>query len=169
MLFRSTAYVSASARASITSADKVATVVFEKGSLKSNSTVLFLTEKLVKVENASETVRASIMPAVMDGMNKETQNSLRANIEISSDSDKAVQELEPISDGYKLVVPSNRLTKSVKISFKLSKDQLANKNTALYECSNNSWKKVKTSIASGTATFTTKDGSPRRIFCRRRW
>ncbi len=154
-----TAYVSASARASISSADNVATVVFEKGSLKSNSTILFLTEKLVKVENASETTRASIMPAVMEGMNKETQTSMRANIEISSETDKAVQELVPFSDGYKLVVPSNRLAKSVKISFKFSKEQLANKNTALYECTNNSWKLVKTSIASGTATFTTKDGS----------
>ena len=154
-----TAYVSASSRASITSADRIATVVFEKGSLKSNSTVMLLTEKLVKIENASETVRASIIPAVMEGMNVETRTSLRANIEMDTAADKAVQELVPLSEGYKLIVPSNRLAKSVKISFKLNNEQLANQNIALYECSNNSWKMLNTTTASGTATFTTKDGS----------
>ncbi len=154
-----TAYVSASSRASIVSADKVATVVFEKGSLKSNSTIMLLTEKLIKVENASDTTKASIMPEVMDGMNNEVKTSLRASIDISSESDKAVQELVPYSDGYKLVIPSNRLTKSVNIGFKMTNEQLSNKTVGLYEYSNNSWKLLKTTLASGTARFSTKDGS----------
>ena len=154
-----TAYVNASSRASITSADKVATVVFEKGSLKSNSTIMLLTEKLVKLENASDTVRASIIPAVAEGMNSEVRASLRANIDMNSQTDLAVQELEPFSEGYKLVVPSNRLNKSVSIRMKLSNEQQAASDAGLYEYTNNSWKLLKTSIASGTATFSTKDGS----------
>lgn len=154
-----TAYVSASARASITSADKVASVVFEKGSLKSNSVIMLLSEKLVKVENASDTTRASIMPAVLEGMDSNIRSSIRANIELNSDTDKSVQELVPFGEGYKLIVPENRLTKSVKVSVKLTKEQLADKNVGLYEYSDNCWKLVKTSIASGTATFSTKDGS----------
>lgn len=154
-----TAYVNASKRASITSADKVATVVFEKGSLKSNSTILLLTEKLVKLENASDTVRASIIPAVAEGMNSEIRASLRANIDMNSQTDLAVQELEPFSEGYKLVVPSNRLNKSVNISMKFSKEQLAATNAGIYEYTNNSWKLINTSVASGTARFSTKDGS----------
>ncbi|MBQ3644207.1 MAG: hypothetical protein II961_06385 [Candidatus Riflebacteria bacterium] len=155
-----TAYVSSSARASITSADKVATVVFEKGSLKSNSTVMFMTEQLVKIENASDTaVRASIIPAVSEGMNTETRASLRATIDINAQNDKVVQELTPFGDGYKLIVPTNNLTKSVNISMKLSDEQLAATNAGLYEYTNNTWKLVKTSVASGTARFSTKDGS----------
>ena len=99
------------------------------------------------------------MPEVMDGMNNETKTSFRASIDISSESDKAVQELVPYSDGYKLVVPSNRLVKSVNIGFKMTNEQLGNKSVGLYECSNNSWKLVKTTLASGTARFSTKDGS----------
>jgi flagellar hook assembly protein FlgD len=155
-----TAYVSSSARASITSADKVATVVFEKGSLKSNSTVMFMTEQLVKIENASDTaVRASIIPAVSEGMNTETRASLRATIDINAQNDKVVQELTPFGDGYKLIVPTDSLTKSVNISMKLSDEQLAATNAGLYEYTNNTWKLVKTSVASGTARFSTKDGS----------
>ena len=154
-----TAYVSASKRATITSADKVTTVVFEKGSLKSNSTVMILTEKLVKLENASETVRASIIPAVAEGMNSEVRASLRANIDMNSQNDQAVQELEPFGEGYKLIVPSNRLNKSVNISMKLSNEQLAAADAGLYEYTNNSWKLLKTNVASGTASFATKDGS----------
>ena len=71
----------------------------------------------------------------------------------------AVQELEPFSEGYKLVVPSNRLNKSVSIRMKLSDEQQAAQDAGLYEYTNNSWKLLKTSIASGTATFSTKDGS----------
>ena len=78
---------------------------------------------------------------------------------MNSQNDLAVQELEPFSEGYKLIVPSNRLNKSVNISMKLSEEQLAADNAGLYEYTNNSWQLVNTTVASGTARFSTKDGS----------
>ena len=147
-----TAYVSASVRASITSADRLATAVFEKGSLTGNSVVMMLTEPLEKSVTASNTLRASIAPAVVTNMTTNERASMRASVTVSN-SDLASTELVPLSHAYNLVVPSARMSKPARFSISLTEEQKAVSGVGIYENTSEGWKLVKANIASGTATF----------------
>lgn len=154
-----TAYVKASVRASVTSADKIATAVFEKGTLKKNSVVMFLSEKLEKSNTASNTARASIAPVMISDLKKEgsARASIRAAVNTNG-TDMVAQELTPMGEGYNLVIPENRLAKSVSVSMNLTAAQRAATGIDVYESTVNGWKKVNTTIASDTARFTTNTG-----------
>lgn len=152
-----TAYVSASARASVTSADKVATAVFEKGTLSSKSLVLMLTEELTKTEGASGTARASIVPTVLNGASKETRASLRAAVTSNSANDPVASELTPMGEAYNLVIANSKLSKKVKVSMNLTSEQRA-ANAGIYMSTDTGWKSVSSTASGSVATFEVSKG-----------
>ena len=146
-----TAFVNASVRAAIKSADNVVEAVFEAGTLNKNSLVAILPEELGKISDSS--TRASlIMPRALTGLSASQLISLRGNISSSATNNNGADELVPVGNAYTLIVPANRLNRTVKLSMKLDKTQL-NKTVGLYQSEGAGWKPVKFSISDGTAIF----------------
>lgn len=143
----STAYVNASARASIKSFDDVFMATFEPGTLKKDSMVAVMAEELVKVSSERG---ARILPNSIAELNPAQIKSIRASLTEA----KAVgdEELIPVGQAYSMNVPAGRIIKPVKLSMKLSEEQIGS-SIGLYYQSVEGWIPVKFAVNEGTATF----------------
>lgn len=147
----STAYINASIRAEIKSPDSRFMAVFEPGTLNKNTLVSLLPEQLSKVTSAS--IKASrILPSTMADVSFEQLKSLRASV--TEENDNSADELVPVGQAYTLSVPAARIAKPVRMSIKLSPEQVG-AGIGLYRSDVNGWKPVSFEFSDGTANFAT--------------
>jgi len=142
-----TAFVNASARASIKSSDDVFMATFEPGTLNKDSMVAVMAEGLVKVSSERG---SRILPSSVADLSSTQIKSIRASlIDSSTASD---EELLPVGQAYSMNVPAGRIINPVKLSMKLSEDQIGN-SIGLYYQSAAGWIPVKFAVSEGNATF----------------
>lgn len=146
----STAFVNASMRAAIKSADNKVEAVFEPGTLNRDSLVIIVPEELSK-ETSAAVRGARILPSVLSGLNSAQISSIRAS-SMNTAADRAAEELVPLGTAYNLVVPAGRLSGSARMSMKLDAAQ-AGSNIALYHNNGNGWKPVAFSVENGIVSF----------------
>lgn len=148
----STAFVNASARASLQSPDNNFTAIFEPGTLKADSLVAIVPEQLSKV-GGSESRAAMIVPAAMAELNRAQAASLRASVV----EGRGAEELVPVGTAYSINIPAKRLAGSIKASYKLSAEQMQN-GTGLYRSDLSlGWKPVAYSLKDGAIEFTANE------------
>ncbi|HPT47102.1 MAG TPA: Ig-like domain repeat protein, partial [Candidatus Rifleibacterium sp.] len=146
----STAFVNASMRAAVRSADSNVEAVFEPGTLNGDSLVMILPEALSK-ENSGTTTGSRIMPSALAGMSAAQISSIRAS-RVAAASDRAAGELEPIGQAYSLIIPAGRLTGSVAMSMQL--DAPPPVGSALYQSDVSGWKAVDFTAENNSVRFT---------------
>ncbi|PKL49349.1 MAG: hypothetical protein CVV42_06560 [Candidatus Riflebacteria bacterium HGW-Riflebacteria-2] len=145
----STAYVNASVRASVKSVDENFEVVFEPGTLKSNSVVTVLHEELARV--GEDTTLPSIVPSIMADLSAEQRSTLRGSSLSGSSSGNSI-ELTPVGSAYSLNVPAGRIIKPVRMSLKLEESQIGN-GIGMYRSEAAGWKPVAFAVSDGVASF----------------
>ncbi len=110
----STAYVNASVRVQVKSPDNRFNVVFEPGTLKSDSQVSVVPVKLTKANDISSS-RVAIRPSVLSNLSAEMLKKLN----FRADYGVGVDELGTLGNGYTLVVPSTRISGKVLVTMSL--------------------------------------------------
>ncbi|MBU1108924.1 MAG: Ig-like domain repeat protein [Candidatus Riflebacteria bacterium] len=150
----STAYVNSSVRAALKSVDENFEVVFEPGTLKTNSVVTILNEELSKVDGDT-TLPAAIVPSILADLNAAQRQTVRASSLVASNNSDV--ELTPIGSAYSLNVPAGRIIKAVKMSMKLENSQIGN-GISLYRSDATGWKPVTFAISDSVASFEASSG-----------
>ncbi|GAB4269130.1 MAG: hypothetical protein Kow0029_04980 [Candidatus Rifleibacteriota bacterium] len=144
----STAYVNASARASVVSPDSLFTAIFEPGTLNKDSLVSIVPEVLSKVSQ-TEGKASMIVPAAMAELSKAQVSSIRGSVV----SGQGADELVPLGKGYSINIPAGRLSGTVKANMTLTKEQLVS-GAGLYRSDViMGWKPVEYSIKDGVVEF----------------
>ncbi|EKD81922.1 MAG: hypothetical protein ACD_39C01567G0002, partial [uncultured bacterium] len=150
----STAYVNASVRAALRSADENFEAVFEPGTLKTNTVVTILNEELAKV-GGDTNLPAAIVPSIMADLSAAQRKTMRSNI-LSSNSSSDL-ELLPIGSAYSMNVPAGRIISPVRMSMKLESSQIGN-GIGLYRSDATGWKPVAFEVSENVASFKASAG-----------
>ncbi len=145
-----TAFVNASLRAAVKSADNIVEAVFEPGTLKGDSLVMIIPEELSK-ETAGTAAGSRIMPSALTGLTAAQINSIRAS-SVGAVADKTSGELEPVGQAYSLVVPSTRLNGSVAMSMQVAAPLPAG--AAIYYNDGSGWKTADFTVENNALKFT---------------
>lgn len=148
----STAFVNASMRAAVKSADNNVEAIFEPGTLNGDSLVMILPEELSKTSSGN-VAGSRIMPSALSGMTSAQITSIRGSV-IAAAADPAASELEPVGQAYSLIVPAGRLSGLVAINMNQGAAQLP-AGTALYQSTASGWKPVACTVENGVIRFAT--------------
>jgi hypothetical protein len=132
----------------VASPDKRFNLVFEPGTLKQNSLVSVVPEKLSKV-TVSANQASMIVSSVMAQLTKAQATSIRASVV----EGQSANELIPIGTAYSVNIPAGRISGAMKASFKPEAEQLE-AGTGLYRSDLSlGWKPVEYSIEEGVIKF----------------
>ncbi len=107
----STAYVNASVRAEVRSADQKFAAIFPVGSLKENSLVTVVSTGLTKVPTAANR-RAAVRPSILANISGNKSASLVAALGEGTAGD----ELVPVEQAYMVNIPTGRLQGNLEVA-----------------------------------------------------